>query len=111
LLVEGNYPIRQIILHPRIFVRWFSWELNPGVLWSFSLNVSATWGGGSIRLKATIIGRRAVPLFSLYLGIRLTTEGKDGNLSQGARGKNVQIKAGRPIKQSSAEPKGKDSEK
>jgi hypothetical protein len=33
-------------------------------------------GGGSLRLKASVMGRRAVPLFSLCPGIRLTTEEK-----------------------------------
>jgi hypothetical protein len=59
----GDYPIRQLILHTRILVGWFSWELNPGVFGSF-------W------LKASVMGRRAVPLFSLCPGIRLTTAKK-----------------------------------
>jgi hypothetical protein len=32
LLLMGDYPIRQLILHSRILVGWFPWELNPGVL-------------------------------------------------------------------------------
>jgi hypothetical protein len=34
--------------------------------------------GGSLRLKASVMGRRAVPLFSLRLGIPLTIEEKHG---------------------------------
>jgi hypothetical protein len=51
--------------------------LNPEVLGSFWLKASATWGG-SLRLKASVMGRRAVPLFSLCPGIHLTTEEKHG---------------------------------
>jgi hypothetical protein len=40
-------------------------------------------GGGSLRLKATVMGWRAVPLFSLYPGIRLTTEEKHGKPQSG----------------------------
>jgi hypothetical protein len=79
----GDYPIRQLILHTRILVGWFSWELNPEVLGSSWLKASATWGR-SLRLKASVMGRRAVPLFSLCPGIRLTTEEKHGE-SQGSR--------------------------
>jgi hypothetical protein len=46
LLIVGDYPIRQLILHTRILVGWFSWELNPEDLGSFWLKASATWGGG-----------------------------------------------------------------
>jgi hypothetical protein len=34
--------------------------------------------GGTLRLKASVMGRRDVPPFSLCLGIRLTTEKKHG---------------------------------
>jgi hypothetical protein len=66
----GDYPIRQLILHPRILVGWFSWEFNPEVL-------------GSLRLKASVMRRRAVPLFSSCPGIRLTTEEKHGKPQSG----------------------------
>jgi hypothetical protein len=58
----GDCPTRQLILHTRILVGWFSWELNPEVLGSSWLKASATWGGGgSLRLKASVKGRWAVP--------------------------------------------------
>jgi hypothetical protein len=80
----GDYPVRQLILHPRILVGWFSCELDPEVLGSFWLKASATWGGGgSFWLKASVMGRRAVPLFSLCPGIRLTTEEKRGKPQSG----------------------------
>jgi hypothetical protein len=78
----GDCPIRQLILHTRILVGWFSWELNAEVLRSSWLKASATWGG-SLRLKASVIGRRAVPLFSLSPGICLTTEEKHGKSQSG----------------------------
>jgi hypothetical protein len=62
LLIVGDYTNGQLILHPSISVGWFSWELNPQVLRSLSLKVSAT-SGGSLRLKTSMMGRRAVPLF------------------------------------------------
>jgi hypothetical protein len=46
LLVVGDYPSRQLILHTRILVGWFTWELNPEVLGSLWLKAYATWGGG-----------------------------------------------------------------
>jgi hypothetical protein len=79
---SGGYPIRQLILHPRILVRWFSWELNPEVLGSFWLKASATWGG-SLRLKAFVMGRQAMLLFLLCPVIRLTTEEKHGKPQSG----------------------------
>jgi hypothetical protein len=45
------------------------------VLGSFWLKAFATWEG-SLRLKAFVMGRRAMPLSSLCPGIRLTTEEK-----------------------------------
>jgi hypothetical protein len=39
--------------------------------------------GGSLRLKASVMGRRAVPPFSLCPGIRLTTEEKHGKPQSG----------------------------
>jgi hypothetical protein len=63
MLIVGDYPIRQLILHPRILVGWFSWQLNAEVLWSLWLKASATWGG-SHRPKASVKGRRAVPLLN-----------------------------------------------
>jgi hypothetical protein len=39
--------------------------------------------GGSLRLKDSVLGRRAVPLFSLCPGIRLTTEEKQGKPQSG----------------------------
>jgi hypothetical protein len=80
----GDYPIRQLILHTRILVGWFSWELNPEVVGSFWLKASASWVG-SLRLKASVMGRRAVPLFSLCPGISLTTEEKHGKPQSGQR--------------------------
>jgi hypothetical protein len=73
----GDCPIRQLILHTRILVGRISWGLNPEMLGSSWLKASATWGG-LLRLKASVMGRRAVPLFSLCPGIRLTTEEKHG---------------------------------
>jgi hypothetical protein len=40
-------------------------------------------GGGPLWLKASVMGRRAVPLFSLCPGIRLTTEEKHGEPQSG----------------------------
>jgi hypothetical protein len=40
-------------------------------------------GGGSLRLKASVMGRRAVPLFSLCPGTRLTTEEEHGKPQSG----------------------------
>jgi hypothetical protein len=40
-------------------------------------------GGGSLRLKASVMGRRAVPLFSLCPRIRVTTEEKHGKPQSG----------------------------
>jgi hypothetical protein len=39
--------------------------------------------GGSLRLKSSVMGRRAVPLISLCPGIRLTTEEKHGKPQSG----------------------------
>jgi hypothetical protein len=64
-------------------VGWISWELNPEGFGSSLLKASATCGGGSLQLKASVMGRRAVPLFSLCPGIRLTTEEKHGNPQSG----------------------------
>jgi hypothetical protein len=52
------------------------------VFGSSRLKASATWGG-SLRLKASVMGRRAVPLSSLRHGIRLTTEEKQGKHQSG----------------------------
>jgi hypothetical protein len=39
--------------------------------------------GGTTSAKASVMGRRAVPLFSLCPGIRLTTEKKHGKPQSG----------------------------
>jgi hypothetical protein len=78
----GDYPIRQLIHHTRVLVGWFSWGLNPEVLGSSWLKASETWRG-SLRLKASVMGRRAVPIFSLWPGIRFTTEEKHGKPQSG----------------------------
>jgi hypothetical protein len=46
LLVVGNYPSRELILHTTILVGWFTWELNPEVLGALSRKATATWVGG-----------------------------------------------------------------
>jgi hypothetical protein len=61
------------------------WELNPklGSLW---LKASATFGGGSVRLKATMSGcRRAVLLFIYTLALALQLRKSTENLSHGSR--------------------------
>jgi hypothetical protein len=71
----------------------FAWELNPelGSCW---LKASATLvgGGGSLRLKASMIGcSRAC--FHLYLGICLATEEKHGKPQSGYERKRHKIDA------------------
>jgi hypothetical protein len=63
-------------------VGWFSWELNTEVFGPSWLKASAIWEG-SLRLKASVMESRAVPLFSLCPGIRLTTEEKHGKHQSG----------------------------
>jgi hypothetical protein len=77
LLIVGDYPIRQLILHPRILVWWFSWELNPEVLGSFWLQASAMGpGGGITSAEGLRDGEAGRAPFELCPGIRLTTEEK-----------------------------------
>jgi hypothetical protein len=81
----GDYPIRQLILHPRILVGWFSWELNPEVFGSSWLKASLRLGrGGGITsaegLRDEEAGRAP---FQLCPGIRLTTEEKHGKPQSG----------------------------
>jgi hypothetical protein len=70
LLVVGDCPIRQLILHTMILVGWFSWDLNPEVL-------------GSLWLKASVIDEAGRAPFQLCPGIRLTTEEKHGKSQSG----------------------------
>jgi hypothetical protein len=42
-------------------------------------------GGGSLRLKASVMGKRAVPLFDYALASALQLRRKTENLSQGSR--------------------------
>jgi hypothetical protein len=56
--------------------------LNPEVLGSFWLKASATWGG-TLRQKASVMGRLAVPLFLFCPDIRLTSEEKHGKPQSG----------------------------
>jgi hypothetical protein len=61
-----------------------AWDLNPE-LDSLLLKASATLGGESLRLKASIIGcRRAVPLFIYMLVFALQLRKSTENLSQGS---------------------------
>jgi hypothetical protein len=82
----GDYPFRQLILHPRILIGWFSWELNPEVLVSFWMKASANWGGGVTSAEGFRDGEAGRAPFSHYalafaLQLRKSTE----NLSQGSR--------------------------
>jgi hypothetical protein len=77
----GDYHIRQLILRPRILVAWVCWGLKPEVLVSLFVKASAIWVGGSLRLNASVIGEAGRAPFQLCRGIRLTTEGKHGELS------------------------------
>jgi hypothetical protein len=92
LLIVGDYPIRQLVLHPRILVGWFFWELNSEMLVSLWLKASATWGGGSLRPKASVMGRRAMTLFDYALAFALQLRKSTENLRQGSNRQSEQKK-------------------
>jgi hypothetical protein len=78
----GDYPIRQLILHTRILVGWFSWELNPGVLGSLSLK-ALRLGGDHFGWRPPSWGGGPCPFFSLCPGIHLTNEQNHGKPQSG----------------------------
>jgi hypothetical protein len=66
----GDYPIGKIILYPKDF----DWMAFLGVE-PRRVGVALAEGfcdlGGSLRLKASVMGRRAVPLFNYTLAFAL----------------------------------------
>jgi hypothetical protein len=80
----GDYPIRQIILHTRILVGCFSWELNPGVFGSSWLKASATWGD-HIGWSPPWWGGGPCPLSHYALAFALQLRKSTENLSHGSR--------------------------
>jgi hypothetical protein len=59
-------------------------ELNSEVLVSLWLKASAIWGS-SHRVKASVMGKRAIPIFSYTLAFALELRKSTENLSQGSR--------------------------
>jgi hypothetical protein len=84
LLVMGDYPIRQLTLHTGIFVGWYSWEFNPGVLESIWLKASTT-SGGSLRQKASVMGSRPCHFPHYALAFSLQLRKSTENLGKGKR--------------------------
>jgi hypothetical protein len=74
---SGELPNQTAYLSPKDFHEMVSTGVGPREVVILAA-VSATWvGGGSLRLKASLIGRRPY-LFSIMPDIRLTTEENHG---------------------------------
>jgi hypothetical protein len=77
--------MRQLVLCEKDFGWMVLWELNPEVFGLRWLMASATWGGGgSLRRKASMIGKAGMPVLNYTLTFALQLRRNTETLSQGS---------------------------
>jgi hypothetical protein len=78
----GDCPNRQLVLYQKDFGRTAFLGVEPRSVGVDLAEGLCDWGRESLRLKASVIGEAGRAPFELYPGICLTTEDKQGNLSE-----------------------------
>jgi hypothetical protein len=83
LLIVGDYVNGQLIFHPRIWLDFFLGVETRSVVVAFTEGQRDL--GGSFRLKASVMRRRAVPLLNYALAFALQLRKNTENPSHGSR--------------------------